>query len=46
MRRKSIKKVIGNIKRENCKKRNEQKPNLSREESTGLKSLQMRIKKL
>ena len=45
MRRKSIKKVIGNFKRENCNKRNEQKPKLNREESTGLKSLQIRIKK-
>ena len=44
VRRKSIMNVIKNFKIEKCNKRNEQKPNLSREESAGLKSLQKRIK--
>ena len=39
-----MKTTLRNFKLENCNHKNEQKPNLTREESAGLKSLQRRVK--
>ena len=44
IRRKSMKTTLKNFKMEHCNSKNEQKPNLSKEERDGLKSLQRRLK--
>jgi hypothetical protein len=43
IRRKSFRRVVANFRKEECNHKMEQKPNLTKSEANGLKSLQNRI---